>query len=252
MRRSGLALFLLLVVLVLVLASPAWAAIAFVQSKNVNGIGPTCAPVFTSNITTGNAIIVAIRIGDVTNVPTIADTGLNTYVEDRRQVQTTDVHRTFIFSALNISGNLADTVTVTVTGTPSLRCAIHEYSGLATSSALDQVNSNQVDATNAPDSGNVTTTQADELLFGVVSSAQITIATAGTNYTKREAVDSKLTTEDRIVASTLTISASFSLAANDNWACLIATYKAPAAAGGSEPDEFVEDTVIPWIWWLKQ
>ena len=212
-------------------------AIAFVQSAKVNGTGPTAAVAFPSNITSGNTIIVAIRVGSATIVPTITDTGLNTYVEDRRQVQTTDGHRAFIFSALNISGGIADTVTATVTGTPTLRMAIHEYSGLATSGALDQVNSAQADATSTPDSGNVTTLQADELLFGVGTQSGGRTATAGTNYTLREQVpttiDSRLTTEDRIVSSTLTTSASFTWGGTENSTCLIATYKAPAAGGGA-------------------
>ena len=196
--------------------------IAFVQSANVDG---GTAVAFPSNITTGNSIIVAIRLGDATSVPVVTDTGLNTYVEDRRQV--VGGNRAFIFSAHNISGGIANTVTSTVTG----RIAIHEYSGLAASATLDQVNSATGTGTSA-NSGNVTTTQANELLFGAGATSGIASFFAGTNYTLREkvpATNSRLATEDRIVSTTGTYSASFTFGATEDWACLIATYKAPAA-----------------------
>ena len=216
-------------------------AIAFVQSASRDTGASPLALAFGSNNTAGNFIVVAIRLGSATIVPTVADSQGNTYTEDRRQVQTTDGHRTFIFSAPNIAAG-ANTVTVTFSGGVTCRFAIHEYSGLATSSVLDQVNSAEDDTNTAWSSGDVTTTQADELLFGFASgqNSQARLVTKGAAYTLREYITVDLAfriiSEDRIVAATGTYNANWTINnGTETKTALIATYKAPAAAAAGAP-----------------
>ena len=214
-------------------------AIAFVQSASIDTGASPRSLAFPSNTTAGNFIVVAIRLGSATVVPTVADSGGNTYTEDRRQVQTTDGHRAFIFSAPNIAGG-ADTVTVTWTGGVSIRFAIHEYSGLATSGALDQVNSGEDTTNTAWNSGDVTTTQADELLFGFASgqNSGVRTVTKGAAYTLRQylttASQFRIITEDQIVSATGTYNANWTIDnGTENKTAVICTYKAPAAAGAA-------------------
>lgn len=219
-----LRVILLTLIVWLVYGGAAFGQIAFVQSARVDGTG-TQNVAFSSNNAAGNLIVVAIMIGNTTSDPTVSDTRGNTYTEDRRQTQTTDGHRAFVFSAPNsVAG--ANTVTVTITGTPTNRVMIHEYRGLATSSPRDQVNSGEADSSSTSDSGNVTTTVANELLFAMTTNNTTSVITAGTNFTARsEDANNRTETEDRIVGATGTYNATFTFAGAINWTCIIVTYK---------------------------
>src|SRR5205807_860937 len=99
---------------------------------------------------------------------------------------------------------------------------------------LDQTTSAPGSGT-APTSGSVTTTAANELLFGMGSSANARTWTAGTGYTLRQAPAGKLETADRIVAATGSFSASASLSAADDWTAIIVTFKTWATGFSTSP-----------------
>src|SRR5205807_2633403 len=107
---------------------------------------------------------------------------------------------------------------------------------------LDQTTSAPGSGT-APTSGSVTTTAANELLFGMGSSANARTWTAGTGYTLRQAPAGKLETADRIVAATGSFSASASLSAADDWTAIIVTFKTWAT--GSSPSPAAQPTFSP-------
>src|SRR6185437_9995342 len=95
----------------------------------------------------------------------------------------TDGDTVGVFSRLNAS---AGATTVTGHGTALVGLAIHEYSGVATTTPLDQKTSNNATSTSAT-SGNVTTTSANELLFGFIgTSSSANTVTHGTGFTIRE------------------------------------------------------------------
>jgi len=124
------------------------------------------------------------------------------------------------------------TVTVTVSDSGSvLGLQIYEYSGIATSSPLDQTSSSTGTST-APSSGSVTTTQANELL---VAGMIIRAATSYSGWTNsfNEQLDFQVGTTyvrsyagaDRIVASTGTYSTTATTTASGAWRGQIATFK---------------------------
>jgi hypothetical protein len=104
-----------------------------------------------------------------------------------------------------------------------------EFSGLATSSALDQHTGTTGSGT-AANSGNITTTQANELLFAQCDGDyQMTGGTAGwtaiyTNFPWVQYMQ---------VSSTGTYAATCTQTASGNWASLIASYKAAAPPTGT-------------------
>lgn len=214
-------------------------AIAFVQSKSLDGGSATAASLgLTAAVSLASLLVVPVRVGANGRTITVADNKANTYsnltvLSDGAGADAN------IFYAANAASGLT-TVTLSISGAAAtLRFAAHEYSGIATSTPLDQ-NTRQtysVAAGGTADSGNVTTTQADELLFGYVEEADgATGFTAGTNYTKREelivATALKVGTEDRIVAATGTYSASAVLSSNTPSGTIwIATFKGAAAGG---------------------
>ncbi len=205
-------------------------AISVVQHKSIDGGSATSvALAFTSNNAAGNLIWVGSRIGELGRTITVSDSVLNTYVFAVGQDQTADSHRADFQYAKNIGAG-ANTVTVGISGAAaSIRFAIEEVSGLDTSSPLDKTSSNQGSST-SPDSGAVTTTNANEILCGLGTCGNPATFTAGTGYTIEETVASKLATEDDIVSNTVTKSASFSLSVTQNWTCLLATFQAPSSA----------------------
>jgi len=217
--------------------------IALAQSASLDaGVTSAASLAFTTNNTAGNLIVVAVRIGSPsTTTVSVRDTNGNSYSLARSQVQTTDGHQAWVYYAKIIAAG-ANTVTVTLSATATLRVAIHEYSGLDTAAPLDQTTSAPGSGT-APTSGSVTTTAANELLFGMGSSANARTWTAGTGYTLRQAPAGKLETADRIVAATGSFSASASLSAADDWTAIIVTFKTWAT--GSSPSPAAQPTFSP-------
>lgn len=212
-------------------ATPAAAAIAYVQSTSSNP-GSVNSDTLTLTFTAGNSNLVGLRLGSLTATLSISDTKSNTYSGAGGDVCIVAGGETLcIFSAHNVAGG-STTVTATVTGGPAtLRWGIHEYSGLATSSTLDKTHSANGVGTAADSGATATTTQADELLFGVLDCGAGCTATAGSGYTLRNNnIGSKYSSEDQIVSATGTYSATFTIT-SDDWSAAIATYK--AAAGGA-------------------
>ncbi|MFQ5695415.1 MAG: hypothetical protein ACE5HB_05450, partial [Terriglobia bacterium] len=139
-----------------------------------------------------------------------------------------------IFYAQNISAG-ANTVTVDNAGTA--HAAIHEYSGLDTSSVLDGTSCGTGTWSVVPDSGNVTTVTADELLAATYSGESTRTLIAGTNYTSRETIGGVYMSEDRIVTATGTYSATFDNEGPGNgteWSVCLATFQ---NTGGAPADE---------------
>ncbi len=203
-------------------------AISYVQSISTNGGNLTSLSAsFASNNTAGNLIIVVAGWAGTTITASVSDSNGNTY--QTAVGPTTGVgSRGQMFYAENIAGG-ANTVTVAFSASVSgAHLLIHEYSGIATSNSLDQVTSATGSST-VCDTGSVTTTQADALLFASCGAeTDPTTITAGTGYTLRELVGAagKTATEDQIVSATGTYNATFTLGASAPWLASLATFKA--------------------------
>lgn len=239
--------FLLLFVGSLIYACLATATVTLVQHPT-NGCdiastsSGTCS--FSVNTTAGNIIIVALRVGGTATAAVTDDKsgGSNTYNSDV-SLNHASFGTGYIFSAPNAGA--AKVITITLTGGPTtIRAAIYEYSGIATTTPLDQTSSLYTAAGPAAiDSGTTaTTTQASELLFGAEVNNTVEGASSPTAGTSQSFVledkvpadpSARLATEDVIVSVTGTYRADWhSIVTGTDHIALIATYK---ASGGSPP-----------------
>lgn len=208
---------------------------------------------FPGATTAGNIIIVAARIGG-TSTAAITD-GTNTYNADV-SLNHAAFGTTYIFSAPNASS--VTTLTCTLTGgAATIRWIIYEYSGVSASSPLDKTSSLYTASGSVScNSGNTaTTTQASELLFGVLAGngAEGTGApTAGStqSYVLEDRIpvspNARLSAEDVVVSSTGAFQADFASLNNSfDHIALIATYKAAGATPAFEDDTYVPLRLIP-------
>jgi fibronectin type 3 domain-containing protein len=192
---------------------------------------------FASNNTVGNWIAVSIRAGTTNETFTVTDTNRNTY---RKAIQfrlTVDPDTLAIFYAENIAGG-ANTVTVSDNTSATLRFAILEYSGVATSGSLDGVAVTQGNSA-SPNSSSITTTANGDLLLGAIMTADPEAYTAGSGYRIEESVPAepgtKLITEDQAQAAAGTAAASASLRTANPWAAGIAAFKPAGSGAGTAP-----------------
>ena len=190
---------------------------------------------FPSNNTAGNWIAVCIRAGAMNEAFSITDSLGNTYRKAIQLNQTGDGDAVAIFYAENIAAGV-NTVTVSETIPATLRFAIMEYSGIATSGSLDVTAAAQGNSA-SPNSGNAVTTANGDLLLGVIMTSDAGAYTAGSGYKIEGNIpaepNTKLIAEDQIQGSAGTVSASVLLGATDMWAAGLAAFKAASKAAGS-------------------
>ncbi len=181
-RRLLMTLGLLLALLV---PTPLWAAIAYVQSAS-NSTCSSCTTLvqaYASNVGSADLLVAAIVSNQ--QVTGITDTQGNVWVQAiELNAGIFNDHLSIWYAQNSIAG--ATTVTATLAGTATFgQIRIHEYSGVAVSGALDQVGSNtQTDVgtgTDAVTTGQVTTTSNGQLIFGLTGTINnSSTATAGT------------------------------------------------------------------------
>lgn len=213
------------------------AAITYVQSAISTNPGQGTTWTVSMTPTAGNFIHVSCMSAVPTNPTlTIADNKSNTYTQSNAALNSSgwsyDV-QIKAWHSPNISGTGSFTWTCTSTSSSSqLTVAVAEYSGMAASSALDQVNTGSGSST-APATASVTTTQTDELLVATLATQTAPSYTAGSGYTFRRTDTTGVPCgiEDRIVASTGSYTGSATLGSTSPWIIAIATYKASAGGG---------------------
>ena len=232
LRRLGLALALLVA-----FASPAAAAIAFVQSDQFSaaGGGTTAALAFTSNNAAGNFIAVAVSWLGTDVVPTCADSANGAYTEAGTHLFDAGSGEGLgVFYRHNIAAG-ANTVTCQLTDSQSFRTLlIHEYSGVATSAALDDTT-----GLNSAGSGTTATTAALTcsvngcLLFGALANHTSGTIAAGTDFTEREEdTGNWRASEDFTQTTAASHAATWTVGNNDDYTARLALFK-PVAVGGS-------------------
>ncbi len=197
---------------------------------------------FTANNTAGNWIAVVIRGGGTGQVFTVSDSRGNTYRKAIQFNETIDATTLGLFYAENIAGG-ANTITVSNSFSGTLRFAILEYAGVATSNSLD-VTATAQGTSSAPTTPTVTTTASGDLVIGILSTANPRTFTAGSGYVIQERVpvapNTKLVAEDRIQATAGSVLANGTLNASDTWGAAVAAFRAAAAerSGHDVPDCF--------------
>jgi hypothetical protein len=131
--------------------------------------------------------------------------------------------------------NANTTVTVTTSSGSYLTLVLVEVSGIKTSTSLDQSNQNNASSGSTWDSGNITTTENDEILFGMVTheNGNISLTEDGAFTVLQEeedgATNMPINAHYRIVSSTLTESSSGTLGSSIyDWWSGIASFEAEA------------------------
>ncbi|MDQ2775449.1 MAG: putative Ig domain-containing protein [Acidobacteriota bacterium] len=205
-----------------------------------NGTAGTAGAITTVTLSAtgaGHFLAVQINNGDAT-VASVSDTQKNTFAKAASlKVGNQDIE---IWYAMNITGG-ADTVTVTGNSNTSyIWAAASEYSGVATTNALDAKTSASGSGQSASSGNTLTTTQASEVVIGIAdwySCTANTIPTPGTGYTSRQTA-SCLANSDETVAqdSVLSSTGAYSVTAtganpsDSTWIVVGASFKATGAA----------------------
>jgi hypothetical protein len=205
-------------------------AIAFVQS-DASG---SASIAFGSGNTAGNLLVAIIgTAGDPTGV---TDTAGNTWVK------ATEFYNGGTFIGIDIwyaKNCLSGANTVSFSGgfgSPFDGIIVAEFSGIDTTSPFDQEQSAEGDfATATPNSGNITTTQADEVLIGGAAGLTGVGLTWTGSFTELEDLfdgQRKPGAGYRIVSSTSTYAATATCdtsPANGGWVAAVASFKAAGA-----------------------
>ncbi|HSE29246.1 MAG TPA: prepilin-type N-terminal cleavage/methylation domain-containing protein [Candidatus Saccharimonadales bacterium] len=186
---------------------------------------------FSTNVTAGNAIIVAFS-WDPANGPiaSCSDDRSNTYGTAVMIEDTTMQQSIGICYALNVTGG-ATTISANFS-TPAgfRRMVITEYSGVASTDALDVVASATGAASTATDavsSTAATTTMANELVFGAVmdTEGQTTI-NPGTGFTQRNYSNNKdLAVQDKNQATAASVSSTQTFGTTHRYAAAMAVFR---------------------------
>jgi hypothetical protein len=210
-----------------------YATIAHVQT-NVsasNAVNATnVSQAFGSNNTAGNMIVVAVTWFG-TGTVTCSDTRGNTYSTVRVELDSNNTRSLGVCYALNISAG-ANTVTGTFSGgLSSFRAiSVSEFSGVATSGALD-VHAGTGGGVGAnPSSSSAIPTQDGDLIYGAVMDTSMvnnndnSIA-AGAGFTERGENDS-LSPESQVQASASSIAAAWTFNTSSRYDAIMVAFKA--------------------------
>ena len=204
-------------------------AIALLQSTHSNaGAVTTATLAFPSNVTAWSMLVCHIWNAGTGATLSASDNVNGSYHLDNVLFNTPAGVIGGICTFPNAAAG-ATTVTFNASGgTGQLRCVIEEYSGIAISSPLDQIQSATFNATTTPSSGNTpTTTQANELLIGATFGANTHTDTAGSGYTlDPNGNNGRPSCEYQVVSVTGAYAAVFNIGSTDGGVTLIATYKA--------------------------
>lgn len=220
-------------------------AIAHVISWARQAVAPG-DPVNFSAVDTTGANFVAVVVGyfpdnagaNTTELVTITDNKSSSFQRAGSRTTISGSDCVEIWYAMNVTGGAGHTISVDFEGSTFASACAAAYSGLATTSALDQTTGATGSGT-ALNSGGVSTTTANQLFIGGGTHVNVGVGedlfVAGTNFTIRAQYSSSTTSatsylEDRIVSATGTYDASATSPGSGNWAARIATFKEPTGA----------------------
>jgi hypothetical protein len=211
--------------------------IAYVQSTKTYFNASSGSIAFASNVATNGLLIATLHRygGGGLDSTTLSDSYGNSYSHIYGTNGSLGLE---IWYARNSTSG-SNKYTITLADVTYCSAAIHEFSGAVTSgSLLDQVDSNTGTGTDIS-GGPITTTQADEMLFGAMTSTanNLNVITPDADYTQMEeyengSTEMHLSTMYRIVSSTLTDTANWTIAASKAWIGYILSFK---AAGSTPP-----------------
>jgi len=208
--------------------------ITLVQHRNMDASTQTTNSLaFANSTTAGNFIAVVIRgSGSSSQVFTVTDSSGNTYHQAFSVGLTSSLETFAIFYAENVKGG-ADKISVTQSVLGTLRFAILEYSGVATSNSLDGTATAQGNNT-SPNSGNLTTTANGDLLLAIIITKNSGTYTASGGYNIEETIqpapNTKIVAEDQLQSAAGSVSAGVSLGVSDIWGAGLAAFRSISGA----------------------
>jgi hypothetical protein len=185
---------------------------------------------FPAATNSGSAIIVGVTYGNVNPTITATDSQGNTYTKAIATYDAAHNQGCAILYATGTKGNSSNTVTVTFSSAVAYwGMGIHEYSGVAGSSALD-VTAGKPGSGSSPSSGSATTTASGDLIFGCVaedSTGSGDTFTAGGGFTKRVdlGMAAAYSDEDQVQAAAGAVAATWTLSPANAWVAAIAAFK---------------------------
>ena len=220
----------------LCLTVPALAAPAFVQANYATPQTPQASVTvaYAGTQTAGNLNVVVVGYSDGSaTIQSVSDMVGNVYRLAVGPTVIAGVKTQAIYYSAAIVGSSAGSNRVTVTFGASVKypdIRIAEYSGVDPANAIDVVKGTSGNSTTS-DSGTVTTTSANALLFSANLVQTVTTA-AGTGYTKRIITqpDGDIL-QDRTVAATGSYSATASLDRAGYWIMQLVAFRAASGSG---------------------
>jgi hypothetical protein len=214
------------------------AVFARVQGATLDTSGTSVTMAFTTqNETAGNMATCAIRFGTTSTTTGVSDSSGNSWTKIDTNTDT-GAETLELWYALNIAGGVKPTVTITSTTSTTIRALLEEWSGVKTSSALDQhAITGQISAgTTLTVTTAGSTADASELAIGYGQVSGTTTFTKGAAYTLGSVIPAgagaKIATEYRELVSTGTQTATFTVSSNP-WEMGIATFKAASVSSAT-------------------
>lgn len=231
-------------------------ALAHVQSKRGQGT-TTVVTTFDNTTVSGNMIVVQIAVRVLWNsVISISDNKGNTFLDGQHDEHSSNnIQHFWHYYVPNCVGGAAHAITVVVGNTVGEDAAnvtvhIHEASGVALSSAIDQALSAEGNGS-TPSSGNITTVVADEICYGMG------FITGGTcTYTQpsgwTELIDTGVSfigicSAYIIKSATGTFPYNPTGTRSDDWLCMIYTYKMADAGSAIKTHDGLADASVKTV-----
>jgi hypothetical protein len=181
----------------------------------------------------GHHVVIATGYGlGSTQTIAVTDSKGNTYVKNIQADLNTGAtpHAAIAIGRITTQLVAGDTITVTYGAAVNVSDAIaYEYAPLLSASWIDGTPIGATGTSTTPNSGNVVTTQASDLLLSVTYHAAAT-PTVGTNWTIIDSQDNvgvkRLVVQERVVFATGTYAGTLTLAPSVDWASVIVAAKA--------------------------
>jgi hypothetical protein len=224
-------------------------SILLVQHANKNaGTVTSTTLAYPSNVAAGDLLLVVVRSGGTTGLPfTVSDTLGNTWTGLTSNTFS-GTGSTQIWWAIS-NGAGANTVTVGLNASNTLRIAIYGYSGAASSSPVDVENNSNTAASGNASAVSITPARDGELVIAFVATSAGTTATAGANFALEDQVpaapSSQLITQDWIQGTATATTGPMTITGGVAWMEGIAAFKAAPASGGIAPP--VPDTAYVFV-----
>lgn len=200
------------------------------QSAQVNaGTVSSTTLNFVNPVLANSALYCAVRNGSTTPPASVVDSLGQTFTQDAIQTQTTDGHVITLWSLTNSIGG-ADSVTVTLGSSQTLRVVILEYAGMALGGLFDLASGGQANAITSVNTGNIVTTQDSELILCLFANSSGATMLADGAFTDQETVivganNGRFEVSDRFVSLIGSYTATPSQNNVGNLSALVASYR---------------------------